>query len=116
MKNYNSPMQKWLDESDILMHSTHSEGNSVVDEGFTRTLKSKIYNKMTANNTKSDLSYLNELIDENNNTYRCFIGKKPVDADFSALTKETETNPKSRKFEAEYSIRITKYKNGFSKG
>ena len=63
-------MQKWLDDSDILMHSTHREGNSVVDEGFTRTLKSKLYNKMTANNTKSDLSYLNKLTDEYNNTYR----------------------------------------------
>ena len=31
---YNSFMQKWLDENDILMYSTHNEGNSIVSEGL----------------------------------------------------------------------------------
>ena len=37
---HNSPMQKWLDDNDILMYSTHNEGKSVVAERFTRTLTS----------------------------------------------------------------------------
>ena len=41
----NSTMQKWLDNNDILMYSTHNEGKSVVAEMFTRTLKSKICKK-----------------------------------------------------------------------
>ena len=52
-------MQKWLDDNDISTYSTHSEGKSVVAERFIRTLKSKIYKKMTANNKKSYLGYLN---------------------------------------------------------
>ena len=31
------------------MYSTHNEGNSVIAEGFIRTLKNKIYKHMTAN-------------------------------------------------------------------
>ena len=40
---YNSVMQKWLDDNDILMQSTHNEGKLVVAERFIRTLKGKIY-------------------------------------------------------------------------
>ena len=47
-------MEKWLDDdSNILMYLTHNEGKSVVTERFIRSLKGKIYKKMTANNSKS---------------------------------------------------------------
>ena len=42
---YNSLKQKWIDDNDILVHSTHNEGTSVVAERFMRTLKGKIYKK-----------------------------------------------------------------------
>ena len=48
-------MQEWLDNNDILMYSTHNEGKSVIAERFIKTLKSKIYKKMTANDNKSCL-------------------------------------------------------------
>ena len=34
-----------LHDDDILIHSTHNEGNAVVAERFITTLKAKIYNK-----------------------------------------------------------------------
>ena len=37
----NRPMQKWLDDNDILMYSTHNEGTSIVAERFTNDLKGK---------------------------------------------------------------------------
>ena len=43
------------------------------------------------------------------------MGKKPVDADYSALTEKTETNPKAPKLKNGDRVRITKYKNIFSK-
>ena len=46
------------------MHSTHNIGKSLLPERFIRTLKSKIYIKMTANNKKYDLGYFNKLVDE----------------------------------------------------
>ena len=42
---YNSLKQKWIDDNDILVYSTHNEGTSVVAERFMRTLKGKIYKK-----------------------------------------------------------------------
>ena len=74
------------------MYSTHTAGKSVVAEMFIKTLKSEIYKTMT-HNKKLYLGYLNKLVDEYNNTYHRSIGKKPIDADFSALTKEIEMNP-----------------------
>ena len=50
---------------------------------------------MPVNDTKSYLSYFNKLVDEYNSTYHCSIGKKPMHADYSALTEEIETNPKA---------------------
>ena len=40
-------MQEWLDNNDILMYSTYNEGKSVIAERFIKTLKAKIFKKMT---------------------------------------------------------------------
>ena len=47
---------------------------------------------MTANDSKSYLGYLNKLVNEYNKSYQRSIGKKPIEADCSALSKEIETN------------------------
>ena len=71
---------------------------------------------MAASDSKSYLGYLNELVDEHNNTWHYSIGKKPIDADNYAFAEETKTNPKASKFKVGDRARITKYKNIFSKG
>ena len=38
-------MQKWLDDIDILMYSTHNEVKLAIAERFIRSLKGKIYKK-----------------------------------------------------------------------
>ena len=38
-----------------------------------------------------------------------------MNRDYSALTEKTETNPTARKFKVNDRVRITKYKNIFSK-
>ena len=70
---------------------------------------------MTANDNKPYHGYLNKLADEYNNTYRCSISKRSIDADYSVLCEEIETNPKAPKFKVDDEVRITKYKNIFSK-
>ena len=45
---YNASFQKWLQDNDIVMYSTHNEEKSVVAERFIRTLISKIYKYMTS--------------------------------------------------------------------
>ena len=108
-------MQEWLNNHDILMYSTHNEGKSVIGERFIKTLKSKIYKKMTANDSNSYLPYLNKLVNQYNNTYHHSINKKPINADYSALTEKIETNLKAPKFKVKDRVRITNYENIFSK-
>ena len=43
---------------------------------------------MTANDNKSHLPYLNKLVDRYDNTYHHSINKKPINSDYSVLTKK----------------------------
>ena len=45
---------------------------------------------MTANDSKSYLSYLNKLVDQYNNTIIHSIHKKTINADYSASTEKIE--------------------------
>ena len=74
-------MQKWLDNNDILIYSTHNEDKSVIAERFMKTLKAKIYKKMATNDNISYLPYLIKLVDQCNNTYHHSINNKPINAD-----------------------------------
>ena len=94
-------MQQWLDNN-VSMYLTHSEGKSIIAERFIKTLKA-IYKKMTANDTKSYIGYLNKLIDQKNNTYYHSINKKPINVEYSALPEKIVTNPKSPKFKVNFS-------------
>ena len=71
---------------------------------------------MTRNDKKSHLPYLNKLVDQYNNGYHHSIGKKPINSDYSTLPEKTETNHKAPKFKVNDWVRITNYKNIFSKG
>ena len=51
------------------MYLTYIEGKPVIAERFIKDLNGKIYKKVTANNSKPSLSYLNKLVGEYNNTY-----------------------------------------------
>ena len=70
---------------------------------------------MTSNDSQSYLPYLNKLVDQYNNTYHHSINKKPIDADNFVVTEKIETSPKAPKFKVKDRVRITNYKNIFSK-
>ena len=59
-------------------------------------------------------------MDQCNKTYHHSINKKPINADYSALTEKIEATSvasvASSKFKVNNRVRITKYKNIFSKG
>ena len=111
---YNQLMQEWLDNN-ILMRSAYNEGKSVIAERFIKTLKAKIYKKMTVDDSKSYLKYLNKIVDHNNNSYYHSIKKTPINADYSALTEKIERNLQAPQFKVNDRVRITKYKNIFGK-
>ena len=70
---------------------------------------------MTSNDNKFYLGYLNRLVDGYSNTYHRSIGKKPSVVDYFALTEEIKTDPQASKLESGDRVRITEYKNIFSK-
>ena len=108
-------MQQWLENNNILMYFTHIEDKSVIAERFIKTLKAKIYKKMTADDSKSYLPCLNKLVDHYNNTCHHSINKKPINTDYSALTENIESNAKDNKFKVNDRVGITNYKTLFSK-
>ena len=114
---YNAYFKKWLRDNDIVMHSTHNEGKSVVAERFIRTLKSKIYKYMTSISKNVYIDKLDDIVDEYNNTYHTTIKMKPADVkDNTYINADKEINNKDPKFKVGDHVRISKYKNIFAKG
>ena len=99
------------------MYSAHNEGKSVVAERFIRTLKNKIYKYMTLILKNMYIDKLDDIVNEYNNTYYRKIKMKPVDVkDNTYIDFIKEVNEKSLKFKVDDHLRISKYKNIFTKG
>ena len=56
---------------------------------------------------------MNKLVDKFSNSYHHSIGKKKLNADYSALTEEIEKNPKVHIFKIGDRVRIAKSKQFF---
>ena len=81
------------------MYSTHNEGKFVVAERFIRTLKSKIYKYMTSISKTVYIDRLDDIVNENNNTYHRTIKMKPIDVkDNTYINIDKEVNDKGPKF------------------
>ena len=104
------------------MYSTYNEGKFVVAERFIRTLKNKICKHMTAIPKNVYFDVLDDIVDEDNNTYHKTIKMKPVDVgsdssvEYNGIAFNEESNEKDPKFKVGDHVRISKYKNIFAKG
>ena len=99
------------------MYSIHNEGKSVAAERFIRTLKNKIYKYMTAISKNVYSNELDDIVNEYNNTYHRTIKMRPVDVkDNTYIHFEKEVDDKGSKFKVGDFVRISKYKNIFTKG
>ena len=58
---------------------------------------------------------MSKLVDQCNSTCPHSVGKKPINADYSGLTEKIKTNLEALKFKVNDRVRITMYKNIFSK-
>ena len=61
------------------MDSTYNEGESVVAERFIRTLKNKIFKRMTAISKNVFFDVLDDIVNKYNNTIHKTIKTKPID-------------------------------------
>ena len=99
------------------MYSTNNKGKSVVAERFIRTLKNKIYKYMTSVPKNVYIDRLDDIVKEYNITYHKSIKIKPVDVkDNTYIDFKKEVNDKNPKFKVGDHVRISKYKNIFTKG
>ena len=99
------------------MYSTNNDGKSVVAERFIKTLKNKIYKHMTTIGKNVYFNNLDDIVKDYNNTIQKSIKMKPKDVkDDSFIENIEETSKEDPKFEVGDHVRISKYKNIFSKG
>ena len=93
-----------------------NKGISVVAERFIRTLKNKIYKYMNSISKNVYIDKLDDIVKKYNNTYHTTIKMKPADVkDNTYIDFKKEVNDKNTKFEVGDHVRISKYKNIFTK-
>ena len=100
------------------MYSIHNEGKCVVAERFIRTLKAKTYRCMTSIPKNMYINKLDDIVNEYNNTNHRTIKIKPVDVKDNIYIDPMElppSNDKDLKFKVGDPVRISKYKNIFTK-
>ena len=99
------------------MYSTNNKERSVVAERFIRTIKNKIYKYMTSISKNVYIDKLDDIVKKYNNTYHTSIKIKPVDLkDNTYIDFKKKVNDKNPKFRVGDHVRISKYKNIFTKG
>ena len=115
---YNNFFKKWLSDNDIIVYSTYNEGKSVVAERFIRTLKSKLYKHMTAIGRNAYYDVLDDVVNKYNNTKHSIIKMKPINVidNNNKIVYIDEHNEKRSRFKIGDRVRISKFKNIFTKG
>ena len=98
------------------MYSIHNEGKSVVAERFARTLKTKIYKYTTSVSKNVYIDKLDDIVGEYNTYHRTTKMKAADVKDNTYIDFKREVNDKDPKFKVGDHVRISKYKNIFTKG
>ena len=68
--------------------------NSVVAERFIRTLKTKIYKHMATISKNLYIDKLDDIVNENNNTYHTALKMKPVDVKENTYIDFNDIDPR----------------------
>ena len=112
---YNKSFTDFLKINNIDLYSTFNEGKSVIAERFVRTLN-KIYKHMTAISKNVYYDALDNIFNKYNNTVHKTIKMKPIDVtDDSFAEYNEESNKNDPKCKIGDHVRISKYKNIFTK-
>ena len=114
---YNKIMKAYLDKNDINMYSTYSENKSAVIERFNRTLKTNMWKRFTAENTRKWIDMLPKLLSDYNNRKHSSIKMSPIKASGqTTLNISYDIPPIPAKFETGDIVRISRVKGLFEKG
>ena len=114
---YNNTFKDFLKINNIELFSTYNEGKYVVAERFIGTLKNKIFKHMTAISKNVYFDVVDDIVNKYNNTVHRTIKMKPIDVTDDSYAEHNEDfDKKDPKFKVGDNVRISKYKNIFSKG
>jgi transposase InsO family protein len=122
---YNKDMNEWIKDNDINRYSTHGEHKSAVVERFNRTLKTIMWKRFTAENTRNWIDMLDKLIFKYNNTKHSTIKMTPTEASQGKLLynplphSEPPVRPRAPskpKYSVGDQVRISRIKGVFEKG
>ena len=122
---YNKNFKKLMEKYKINHYSTYSVMKAAIVERFIRTIKNKIWKKMSLRGSFKWLDILQQLVDDYHNTKHRTIKMRPID-----VKKENEQNllntvykinrknkhPYKKYFKVGDFVRISKYKHVFEKG
>ena len=76
-----------------------------------------LISQINQRSVRSIIIYINDIVDEHKNTYHRSIKIKPIDVKSDSFAEDNEeSNEKDPKFKVNNHVRISKYKNIFSKG
>ena len=76
-----------------------------------------LISQINQRSVRSIIIYINDIVDEHKNTYHRSIKIKPIDVKSDSFAEDNEeSNEKDLKFKVNNHVRISKYKNIFSKG
>ena len=121
---YNKNMDEWLKENNIIRYSTHGEHKSAVVERFNRTLKTNMWKRFTAENTRNWINMLDTLMSEYNNKKHSTIKMSPVEGSkkeneeivWNNLNNKVNIVTSKQKFKVGDTVRISRIKATFEKG
>ena len=116
---YNSHFDEWLKENDVIRYSTFGEHKSAVVERFNRTLKTEMWKRFTAGNTRNWIDMLDNLMKRYNDKVHSSIGITPVEASKNpevVLQRRKVLSRQIRKFKVGDVVRISRTKQLFEKG
>ena len=120
---YNKNIDEWIKENNIIRYSTYGEHKSAVVERFNRTLKTIMWKRFTAENTRNWIDMLDKLLFEYNNKFHSTIKMTPTEASkdknkIEVFNKQTYLEPRNEKpkFKVGDKVRISRIKGLFEKG
>ena len=122
---YNKHFDEWLKENNVVRYSTFGEHKSAIVERFNRTLKTEMWKRSTAKNTRNWIDMLDDLVKRYNNKVHSTIGMSPVAASKEENSvKVSKNNEKRRgslrkgvkKFVVGDTVRISRTKLLFERG
>lgn len=120
---YNATMKKMLKKRKIHMYSTYTTKKASIVERFNRTLKNRMWKEFSYRGSYKWVDILQSLVDDYNNTKHRTIQMKPDDVSISnermllnTVYSKIHPNKVKARFKRGDLVRMSKYKQTFSKG